>query len=96
MTREQSLTKRRELVESGYTIVPGVMDKDLLDRLKTWSDRIFELGYNRERPHGIRHTYRRRRCIRRASIDLERKIGATPHPHTVTGRSGTLRYQPRP
>ena len=42
MTREQSLTKRRELVESGYTIVPGVMDKDLLDRLRTWSDRIFE------------------------------------------------------
>ena len=42
MTREQSLTKRRELVESGYTIVPGVMDADLLDRLRTWSDRIFE------------------------------------------------------
>ena len=41
MTSEQSLIKRQELVESGYTIVPGVMDTDLLDRLKTWSDRIF-------------------------------------------------------
>jgi hypothetical protein len=30
------------LVESGYTTVPGVMDTDLLDRLKTWSDGIFE------------------------------------------------------
>ena len=52
MTREQSLTKRRELVESGYTIVPGVMDKDLLDRLRTWSDRIFERVTV---PHKIRY-----------------------------------------
>jgi hypothetical protein len=42
VTSEHALTKRRELVESGYTIVPGVMDADLLDRLKTWSDGIFE------------------------------------------------------
>ena len=35
MTSEQALTNRRELVESGYTIVPGVMDKDLLHRLRT-------------------------------------------------------------
>ncbi len=52
MTREQSLTKRRELVESGYTIVPGVMDKDLLDRLRTWSDHIFERVTV---PHKIRY-----------------------------------------
>ena len=52
MTREQSLTKRRELVESGYTIVPNVMDADLLDRLRTWSDRIFERVTV---PHKIRY-----------------------------------------
>ena len=52
MTSEQSLIKRQELVESGYTIVPGVMDTDLLDRLKTWSDRIFERVTV---PHKIRY-----------------------------------------
>ena len=52
MTNEQALTKRQELVESGYTIVPDVMDKDLLDRLRTWSDRIFERVTV---PHKIRY-----------------------------------------
>ena len=52
MTSEQSLRKRRELVELGYTIVPGVMDKDLLDRLRNWSDRIFERVTV---PHKIRY-----------------------------------------
>ncbi|MCY3870467.1 MAG: phytanoyl-CoA dioxygenase family protein [Gemmatimonadetes bacterium] len=52
MTNEQALTKRRELVESGYTIVPGVMDTDLLHRLRTWSDRIFERVTV---PHKIRY-----------------------------------------
>jgi hypothetical protein len=42
MTNEQAQEKRQELVDSGYTIVPGVMDSDLLGRLKTWSDAIFD------------------------------------------------------
>ena len=42
MTNAHALTKRDELVESGFTIVPCVMDSDLLDRLKAWSNGIFD------------------------------------------------------
>jgi ectoine hydroxylase-related dioxygenase (phytanoyl-CoA dioxygenase family) len=42
VTNAHALTKRDELIESGFTIVPCVMDSDLLDRLKAWSNGIFD------------------------------------------------------
>lgn len=36
-----ALTKRNELVELGYTLIPGVMPKPLLNELHTWSDDVF-------------------------------------------------------
>jgi len=41
LTAKEAVTKREELVEAGYTVVPGVMSSDLLDRLRVWSDDIF-------------------------------------------------------
>jgi len=42
LSKEEALTKRDELVQSGYTIVPNVMPKPLLNELRTWSDDIFD------------------------------------------------------
>jgi hypothetical protein len=41
LTREQGLHKRRELLELGYTVIPGVLRGDLLDRLRLFSDNLF-------------------------------------------------------
>lgn len=42
LTTEELLTKRDELVERGYTSIPGVMSESLVNELRTWSDAIFE------------------------------------------------------
>ena len=42
LTPEEALTKRDELITLGYTSVPGVMPQSLVDRLRTWSDEIFQ------------------------------------------------------
>jgi len=34
--------KRDELVELGYTVVPGVLTGPLLDKLRAWSEALFE------------------------------------------------------
>ena len=42
ISKEEALTKRDELVQLGYTIVPNAMPKPLLNDLRTWSDEIFD------------------------------------------------------
>ena len=42
LTPEDALKKRAELVELGYTSVPGLMEPDLLHELRTWSDEVFQ------------------------------------------------------
>ncbi len=42
LTDEEALTKRDELVTDGYTCIPRVMSRSLLDRLCAWSDEIFD------------------------------------------------------
>ena len=42
LTAAEAMTKRDELVELGYTIVPGVMEQALLDDLRAWSDNVFQ------------------------------------------------------
>ena len=41
LTSEEALQKRDELMELGYTIVPGVLQDPLLDEFRTWSDDVF-------------------------------------------------------
>lgn len=41
LSAAEAFTKRNELVELGYTLVPGVMPKPLLDELHAWSDDVF-------------------------------------------------------
>lgn len=38
----EALTKHNELVELGYTIIPGVMPQPLLEELRAWSDGVFD------------------------------------------------------
>ena len=42
LTDQEAIHKRDELVESGYTVVPGVLDPDFVEELRTWSDGVFE------------------------------------------------------
>jgi ectoine hydroxylase-related dioxygenase (phytanoyl-CoA dioxygenase family) len=42
---EEAKTKRNELVELGYTVVPGVLQGPLLTELRTWSDNVFAKAY---------------------------------------------------
>ena len=42
MTNIEAASKTQELVESGFTIIPGVMDPNLLIKLRSWSDDVFE------------------------------------------------------
>ena len=39
---EQAIEKRDELVELGYTVIPGVLDQEFLEELRLWSDGVFE------------------------------------------------------
>ncbi|MEM7126440.1 MAG: phytanoyl-CoA dioxygenase family protein [Chloroflexota bacterium] len=41
LSPSDALTKRDELVNLGYTIIPGVMPKPLIDELSAWSDNVF-------------------------------------------------------
>lgn len=41
LTDAEAVTKRNELVELGYTLIPGVMPKPLLDEFRAWSDDVF-------------------------------------------------------
>ncbi|MCX5660323.1 MAG: DUF6067 family protein [Planctomycetota bacterium] len=41
LTPEQALQKRRELVELGYCVVPGILKGDLLARLRAYTDGLF-------------------------------------------------------
>ena len=41
LTDTEARAKRDELVELGYTIIPHVMPKPLLDELRAWSDDVF-------------------------------------------------------
>ena len=42
LTDKEAITKRDELVELGYTVVPEVFDETFLEELRVWSDDIFE------------------------------------------------------
>ena len=42
LSNTEALTKRNELVELVYTIVPSVMERPLLDELRAWSDDVFK------------------------------------------------------
>ncbi|MBV7329150.1 phytanoyl-CoA dioxygenase family protein [Chloroflexi bacterium TSY] len=42
LTSEEALTKRDELVERGYTSIPGVMPQSMVEELCAWSDEIFQ------------------------------------------------------
>ncbi len=42
LTTDIALEKRNELVERGFTTIPGVMPASLIAELRTWSDNIFE------------------------------------------------------
>lgn len=42
LSAAEALTKRDELVDLGYTIIPQVMPQPLLEELRTWSDGVFE------------------------------------------------------
>ncbi|MEM7538156.1 MAG: phytanoyl-CoA dioxygenase family protein [Chloroflexota bacterium] len=37
----EALSRRDELVELGYTIIPNVMPQELIEELKAWSDEVF-------------------------------------------------------
>ena len=41
LNTEEALSKRHELVERGYTSIPGVMPDSLVNELRSWSDDIF-------------------------------------------------------
>ena len=41
LSDEDAIRKRDELVELGYTVVPGVLEAPFLDELRVWSDDIF-------------------------------------------------------
>jgi len=42
LATHESLIKRDELVERGYTSIPGVMSESLVHELRAWSDALFE------------------------------------------------------
>lgn len=42
LSEPEALACRRQLVDDGYTVIPGVMEPDLLGRLRTWSDDVFD------------------------------------------------------
>ena len=42
LSTAEALTKRNELVGLGYTIIPNVMPKSLLEELRAWSDDVFK------------------------------------------------------
>jgi hypothetical protein len=42
LTAQESLTKRGELVERGYTLIPDLMPASLVNELRHWSDAIFD------------------------------------------------------
>ncbi len=42
LTPKEALQKRQELVELGYTVVPGVLQNPFLDELRHWSEDIFD------------------------------------------------------
>lgn len=41
LSAPQALACRRQLLQDGYTVVPGVMDPDLLAEVRAWSDDLF-------------------------------------------------------
>ncbi len=41
LSSEKALDKRIELVEQGYTMIPGVMGAELLEELRAWSNDVF-------------------------------------------------------
>lgn len=42
LTPEEARAKRTELVERGYTSIPGIMSPDMVNKLRNWSDEIFD------------------------------------------------------
>ena len=52
LTGEQALGKRDELVESGYTVVPGVIEPAFVAELRAWSEQVL-----RQRPVDPRYRY---------------------------------------
>jgi hypothetical protein len=50
-TPEEAVTKRQELVEKGFCVIPGVLPSDFIEELQAWSDDILE-----KRP--VAHKYR--------------------------------------
>lgn len=41
LTTDEALTKRRELVDLGYCVVPGVLGADMIRRLRDYTDSLF-------------------------------------------------------
>ena len=41
LTDGEALQKRRELVELGYCVIPGILHGDLLERLRAYTDELF-------------------------------------------------------
>lgn len=42
LPKTDALRCRQQLVDDGYTILPGIMPDDLLNDLRTWSDEVFD------------------------------------------------------
>ena len=42
LTDDEARGCRRQLVDDGYTVIPGVMSIDLLEEVRAWSDDIFD------------------------------------------------------
>ena len=42
LAKADALRCRQQLVDDGYTIIPGVMSADLLTDLRNWSDDVFD------------------------------------------------------
>ncbi|MDP6355564.1 MAG: phytanoyl-CoA dioxygenase family protein [Planctomycetota bacterium] len=41
ITQEEAIQKRDELVNDGFTVIPGVMSPEFVQELREWSDEIF-------------------------------------------------------
>ena len=42
LTKQEAVSKRNQLVDDGYTVIPNILKDPLLSNLKNWSDDVFD------------------------------------------------------
>ena len=83
---EEVRQKRTELLEKGFTVIPGVLDREFVDELKVWADGLVSANppNDKFRYQGSDiHVFTEERWERRVHLTL----GPTRMPDPMAGKS---------